>query len=140
MSGGIPSHDDEGPSPITEINITPMVDIMLVLLIIFMVTANIISNPALKVELPKGGAAQASVKEVDVVVLITRSGEIQFQDRPLPMASLLAALKKEHSQRPNARLLIIADRKAYHGSVVRVMDIAKTVGFQRLGVATHAAK
>jgi biopolymer transport protein ExbD len=138
-SGG--GGDDDGMGMITEINVTPMVDIMLVLLIIFMVTASIIVSPSIKVELPRGGAAKAAAtKEPDVVVVVSRTGALELRQKPLTPEQLLAALTAEHKQRHQARLLILADQKAYHGNVVKVMDIAKSVGFERLGVAIDPGK
>jgi len=136
MSASGPSQDEDGGGLITEINVTPMVDIMLVLLIIFMVTASLIGSPSLKVELPKGSTAKTQPnKTPDVLVVVTRTGELELDHKRLPVDQLANALQREHDARPGARLLILADRKSYHGNVVRVMDIAKLVGFQRLGVA-----
>jgi biopolymer transport protein ExbD len=136
MSHTGPGDDDEGMGIITDINVTPMVDIMLVLLIIFMVTASIIVSPSLKVELPRAGAVKAgAAKEPDVVVVVSRTGAMELRQKPLSPEQLLAALAAEHKARPHARLLILADKKAYHGNVVKVMNIAKSVGFERLGVA-----
>jgi biopolymer transport protein ExbD len=136
MSAGTgPSQDDDSGGMITEINVTPMVDIMLVLLIIFMVTASLIVSPSMKVELPKGAGAAAATKEPDIVILITRDGAIQYKGKPITADYLLAELTREHKAKPNARILIVADTKSYHGNVVKVMTVAKSVGFQRLGVA-----
>ncbi len=134
---GSDDFEDEG-GVISDINVTPMVDIMLVLLIIFMVTASLIVSPSLKVELPKGSAKPQQLQQDeqrDVVVTVTRTGELQFKNRALSTTDLLTALSSEHRARPKARLLVLADKKAYHANVVKVMDVARTVGFQRLGIA-----
>jgi biopolymer transport protein ExbD len=132
-----PKEEDEGMGMITDINVTPMVDIMLVLLIIFMVTASLIVSPSMKVELPRGGAKATASKEPDVVVVVTRTGEMEIRQQKLTPEKLMELLRGEHQKKPAARLLVVADRKAYHGNVVKVMDIAKAVGFQRLGVAVE---
>jgi biopolymer transport protein ExbD len=128
--------DEEEGGVIADINVTPMVDIMLVLLIIFMVTASLIANPSLRVELPKGAPDKvAATSEPDVVVTVLRTGEIQLRQKNLSSNELIDALRAAHNAQPKARLLVLADGKAYHANVVRVMDVARTVGFQRLGIA-----
>lgn len=135
-STGPSSNGDEELSPIVEINVTPLVDIMLVLLIIFMVTATLITNPAIQVDLPQGGSqGKSTTKSPDISVTITRTGEIQYRNQMLKAPALLDELRKEYREHPNSRLIIVADQKAYHGSVVQVMNIAKTVGFKNIGVA-----
>jgi biopolymer transport protein TolR len=142
MSAGRTPGGDEGDLPIiTDINVTPMVDIMLVLLIIFMVTASLIVSPSLKVDLPKGSAAAATpTKEPDVVVVVSRDGTYRYREKLVSADGLLAELTKDHKAKPNARVLILADKKAYHGHVVRVMDIAKAIGYTKLGVALDTAR
>ena len=137
MSASGPSNDDDSGGLITDINVTPMVDVMLVLLVIFMVTASLITSPSLKVELPKGSAKASETREQerDIAVVVTRTGELRYQDKPVAAEALVATLSRERKARPTARLVIIADQKSYHGQVVRVMDIAKSLGFQRIGVA-----
>src|SRR3989339_278530 len=109
---------------------------LLVLLIVFMVTASLITTPSLKVELPRGGVNVKNVSnEPNVVVVITRTGDIQLKDHPIQLAGLFQELQKEHKTKPSANLLIVADRKAYHENVVRVMGLAKNIGFPKLGIA-----
>lgn len=128
--------EEEEGGVISDINVTPMVDIMLVLLIIFMVTASLIVSPAMRVELPKGAADKTTASsEPDVVVTVLRTGEIQLRQKTLSTPDLLDALRAAHKAQPKARLLVLADGKAYHANVVKVMDVARTVGFQRLGIA-----
>lgn len=138
MAGGADLNgDDQDERLITDINVTPMVDIMLVLLVVFMVTASFIVSPSMKVELPSGAGKAAAETQPDVVVVITRSGEIELGQQKLSVEQLVAALRRELRTKPRARLLVVADRKAYHGTVVRVMDAARSIGFERLGVAVE---
>ena len=138
MSGGANQNDDDQGGLISEINVTPLVDIMLVLLIIFMATASLISSPALRVDLPTGSSAKADAQDPDVVIVITREGELRYHDQVYSADKLIPELKREHDAKPQSRLLIVADQKAYHGAVVQVMDLAKTVGFARLAVAVNS--
>jgi len=138
MAGGTELYDDDQDERlITDINVTPLVDIMLVLLIVFMVTASFIVSPSMKVELPSGAGKAQADRQPDVVVVVNRSGEIEIGQQKLSLEQMVAALRREHRGKPTARLLVVADRKAYHGTVVRVMDAARSIGFERLGVAVE---
>ncbi len=117
------------------LDLTPLIDCIFQLLIFFLLTASFITTPNLNVELPKASAKAAASESRDAMVVITREGKLQFEKVDITPDQLMAKLKVLHKERPDARILIQADRKAYHGIVVKVMDIAKSIGFKRLGVA-----
>ena len=99
------------------------------------ITASFITTPNLGVELPKAASKATSSQQRDLIFVVTRTGQIQYENQNLSTGGLLSKLRELHKKRPNARILIQADTKAYHGKVVRVMDAAKAAGFKRLGVA-----
>ncbi|HEY3496289.1 MAG TPA: biopolymer transporter ExbD, partial [Polyangiaceae bacterium] len=114
-----------GRAPITGINMTPMVDIMLVLLIIMMVAATYIVSQALKVELPRTATSDETVAKT-YVVTITRDGKYLFNDNPVTFEQLSAELKKARKEvKKDPTLVITADQAALHGQVVGVIDLAK---------------
>jgi len=117
------------------LDLTPLIDCVFQLLIFFLLTASFISTPNLGVELPKASSKASASQQRDILVVITRTGQIELNKEKLTPEGLMKRLKAIHAKRPNTRVLINADRKSYHGRVVRVMDIAKTVGFRRLGVS-----
>ena len=117
------------------LDLTPLIDCIFQLLIFFLLTASFITTPNLNVELPKASAKAAASESRDAMVVITREGKLQFEKVDITPDQLMAKLMVLHKERPDARILIQADRKAYHGIVVKVMDIAKSIGFKRLGVA-----
>ena len=121
------------------LDITPLIDCIFQLLIFFLLTASFITTPNLGVELPKASAKAALTQERDLVV-VTRKGEIQHEGRTLTASQLMGRLQQIYRERPGARVLIQADRLAYHGQDVRVMDVAKTIGFLRLGVAIQTSR
>lgn len=123
--------------PVT-LDLTPLIDCIFQLLVFFLLTASFITTPNLGVELPKASAQASGKQEKDLMVSVTRKGEILFRGSPYEPAGLLKKLKEVHAERPNARILIQADTKAYHGNVVKVMDAAKSAGFKRLGVAIQS--
>lgn len=117
------------------LDLTPLIDCIFQLLIFFLLTASFITTPNLNVELPKASAKAAASESRDLMVVITREGKLQYEKEQVTPDQLMAKLKALYKERPEARILIQADRKAYHGIVVKVMDIAKSLGFKRLGVA-----
>jgi biopolymer transport protein ExbD len=126
--------------PTVTLDLTPLIDCIFQLLIFFLLTASFITTPNLGVELPKASAKASTTQQRDLIVVVTRKGEIQYEGSPLSQAELMKRLKAVHKERPNARVLIQADRKAYHGNVVKVMDVAKSIGFRRLGVAIQSRR
>ena len=120
------------------LDLTPLIDCIFQLLVFFLLTASFITTPNMGVELPKASAKSSSTQSKDLLVVVTRDGKIQFDGELLDSASLLTTLRAKQKEQPNSRVLIQADKKAYHGNVVRVMDAAKAAGFKRLGVAIQS--
>ena len=143
-SGG--GHEGEGDadgSIFADINITPLTDIFLVLLIIFMVTTTAIAeaggqNGGIKVQLPKGGQANA-VKEVhDLAIAVLSDGRVVVGGKVVDEAALREVLAKAHAENPDTLVLVQADEGVIHGRVVAVMDLARRQGLPRLAIATRA--
>ncbi|MFH1131122.1 MAG: biopolymer transporter ExbD [Pseudomonadota bacterium] len=129
-SGGFKKRDSQ-----VTLDLTPLIDCIFQLLIFFLLTASFITTPNLAVELPKAAAKVASTQQQDLRITVTREGAIMHAGKRLGPGALLTTLKKLYTERSDARVLIEADTKAYHGKVVQVMDAAKSAGFRRLGVA-----
>lgn len=128
------------PKAQVTLDLTPLIDVIFQLLIFFLLTASFITTPNLGVELPKASAKASTTQQRDLIVVVTRDGKIQLEQKVVTIPQLLDELKAVHKKRPNSRVLIQADRKAYHGKVVKVMDAAKSVGFKRLGVAIQSRR
>jgi biopolymer transport protein ExbD len=146
MSMSTPEEDGgagTGGGIFADINITPLTDIFLVLLIIFMVTTTAIAeaggqNGGIKVQLPKGGQANA-VKEVhDLAIAVLSDGRVVVQGKVVDEAALREILVKAHAENPETLVLIQADEGVAHGHVVAVMDLARRQGLPRLAIATRA--
>jgi biopolymer transport protein ExbD len=118
---------------IVGINVTPMVDIVLVLLIIMMVSATYIVSQSLKVELPKTASSDETVSKT-YVVTITRDGQYSFNDKPISKADLPALLRGAKAENRDLNLVITADEQAKHGSVVGVIDLAKVEGITKFAI------
>jgi biopolymer transport protein ExbD len=123
-----------GRAPIVGINVTPMVDVMLVLLIIMMVAATYIVSQALKVELPRTATSDETVAKT-YVVTVTRDGKYLFNDKPVSHAGLVNELKAARkAAKGEVNLVITADTAAQHGQVVGVIDVAKLEGISKFAI------
>jgi len=144
--GGGDDLEGEGAAGIfADINITPLTDIFLVLLIIFMVTTTAIAesgtqNAGLKVNLPRGGAAAAGAVAHDLAVAILEDGRTVVKGDVVDEVRLTVLLDEARARNPDTLVLIQADQGVPHGRVVAVMDLARRHGLDRLAIATKAAE
>lgn len=122
---------------IVGINVTPMVDIVLVLLIIMMVSATYIVSQSLKVELPKTASSDDTVSKT-YVVTITKDGDYLFNDKAVSKADLPAILRGAKAESKDLNLVITADEQARHGNVVGVIDAAKVEGITKFAINVEA--
>ncbi|MFA7453212.1 MAG: protein TolR [Desulfobulbaceae bacterium] len=122
-----------------EINVTPFVDVMLVLLIIFMVTAPMMTQ-GLEVELPQTTDKALRQEEEPLVVTMSREGEISLGKvtvSPVQLSQQLGSMADEEKKRP---IYLRADKNVAYGDVVQVMDVIKNAGFEKLGMITQPAE
>jgi biopolymer transport protein ExbD len=132
MGASSSNGDDEGL--IQGINVTPLVDVVLVLLIIFMVTAKIIVSQGMPMDLPKA----ASGEEVQTIfaVELSASGETRVDSRPVPNDEAVAGLAKDaRAKNKDLRAVIRADKKVEHGRVIHVLDLLKRAGVAKIAFA-----
>ena len=123
--------------PLSDINVTPFVDVMLVLLVIFMVTAPMFSQ-GLPVNLPQA-AAPALTSQQPLVVSISPEQEIYLGDRVVSLENLNAALAHEKKGDQAPEVLLKSDQSVPYGLVVQVMSILKAAGVEKLGIVTAPA-
>src|SRR5687768_9875278 len=137
MAGG--ANSDTGEEPITGINVTPLVDIVLVLLIIFMVTAKLIVSKSVPLDLPK--AASGSDIQTVFSVVLSADGITQVDGKTLPNDDAIFPLAKAAREKnPELRAVIKADNAVNHGRVIHVLDLLKQaqVGKIAFGVSPVA--
>jgi biopolymer transport protein ExbD len=115
---------------ITGINVTPLVDVTLVLLIIFMVTTSYIVKASIEVDLPKAATARES-RPSSLSVVLTRAGELYLNDRVTTEAELATHVRSEVEINPNIQVLIGADTELEYGRVVALIDLIKQNGVRR---------
>ncbi|MGH1356341.1 MAG: protein TolR [Thalassovita sp.] len=129
-------HRRGGAQPMSEINVTPFVDVMLVLLIIFMVAAPLMTV-GVPVELPKTAAnALPSEQEEPLALTITASGEIMIQKTAVPMEDLVNRLRAIAAEREGDRVFLRADGAVPYETVVQVMGALNRGGFSNIGLVT----
>jgi biopolymer transport protein TolR len=133
------STDPTGRRAMTDINVTPLVDVMLVLLIIFMVTAPLIQS-GVKVDLPRASAQQMEHAEQKLVLTITRDRRIFLGETEIPPADLEAKLATNARVQKDKELYLHADRSLPYGQVVEIMATARRAGVESLGMITEPEK
>ena len=118
---------------ISGINITPMVDVVLVLLVIMMVSATYIVSQSLKVELPKAATASESAVSL-AAVTIMKDGTMFFNQEPVDEKALIEKFKTASAASDDVSLIVTADTNARHGSVVHIIDLAKLQGIAKFAI------
>lgn len=128
-----------GRGGIVGINVTPMVDVVLVLLVIMMVSANFIVAQSLQVELPKTATSDGAAGSL-AAVTVTKEGKLLFNGEPLGDAELGPKLRAARAGGADVSLVVSADQGALHGAVVRVIDVAKLEGVTKFAINVERSR
>ena len=128
-------NDNNNQAPMAEINVTPMVDVMLVLLVIFILTAPLLTS-AIRLDLPQSKAAQAGEAPEALSLSLKASGELFINDKPVTLAALPTALAQLATQRPNLEVQLRVDQSVPYGQVLELMGLAQQAGLSRIGFVT----
>jgi biopolymer transport protein TolR len=124
-------------SALSEINVTPLVDVMLVLLIVFMISAPLLTA-GVPLELPKTEAGAIREAEAPVSIAIRADGAVFVQDKPTPFDALGPALAAAASDDPERQVFVRADGRAAYADVARVMAALSVRGYRNLNLITEA--
>jgi biopolymer transport protein ExbD len=136
MSFSNPS-GDQGDDPLmTEINMTPLVDVMLVLLIIFIITLPVI-NQGVKVDLPKANSARNETKPESIQVSIDARGQIFWNKSPIDLTTYVSYAEKAAQKEPQPEINLRADKEVRYDSVAQVLAASKRAGLTKLGFITE---
>ncbi|MCY4191178.1 MAG: protein TolR [Rhodospirillaceae bacterium] len=125
-----------GYRPMSEINVTPFVDVMLVLLVIFMVTAPLLTV-AVPVDLPKAKAAAVGKPEKPLIISLQADGRIYLQETALNTKTLIARLKAIAKARNNPRIFVRGDKTVPYGRVMQVMSSISSAGFPEVALVAE---
>jgi biopolymer transport protein TolR len=126
-------------APMAEINVTPFVDVMLVLLVIFMITAPLLTV-GVPVDLPRTEAKPLQGQDEPLAVTVDKEGEIWLQETKVDAATLVPRLNAIIGNKPETRIFVRGDKTVSYGRVLEVMGILNTAGFSRVGLVTERPK
>jgi len=122
---------------VAEINVTPFVDVMLVLLVIFMVTAPLMTS-AVEVDLPKTQAAQATGQDEPLIVSLNAAGKVFLQETEMEVDALVPRLQAITQNKPEQRIFVRADKSLPYGRVMEVMGTLSAAGFAKVALVSEA--
>ena len=128
--------DESGHSLISDINVTPLVDVMLVLLIIFMVTAPMMTH-GIKVDLPETESKSVKTQQDPLILSITRNQDIFIENYKVEFGDLRDKLGKIFANRAAKEILLQADKRVSYGFVIKVMAQVKEAGITKVGMITE---
>jgi biopolymer transport protein TolR len=128
--------DESGHSLISDINVTPLVDVMLVLLIIFMVTAPMMTH-GVKVDLPETESKSIKTQEDPLILSITKNNEIFIEDYKVELNDLGDKLSKIFANRAAKEILLQGDKNVSYGFIMTVMSQVKEAGITKVGMVTE---
>jgi len=131
VHGGAPEGEDL--FTISEINVTPFVDVVLVLLVIFMVTAPMLVREQMNVNLPKAQSGEKSASQA-LTIVISKDGAITYMDKPISLDQIEGVIKSAVEKDPGAQAIISADQDTHHGDVVKIMDIIRKAGLTKFAI------
>jgi biopolymer transport protein TolR len=138
-SGGKASLDSPGfqsEGVLSEINVTPMVDVMLVLLIVFMISAPLMQQ-GIQVDLPKTKSPALAEQEKPVVIAVNRNGNVEINGHELRSSQVTEKLRAIFEKREKKEIFIQADKSIPYGTVATVMAQAQAAGIHRIGLVTE---
>jgi len=121
---------------VTGINVTPLVDITLVLLIIFMVTAHFVTDTGVKVNLPKAAAAEVNPTPA-LTLNVSKNGELSLMGQNVDVNGLRANMVREAQLNPGVRVVVAADEALIYKDVVKILDIIKQAGVTRVALSSE---
>ncbi|MGU5737907.1 ExbD/TolR family protein [Aeromonas caviae] len=133
--GKLPGESDE--QPLSEINMIPMIDVMLVLLIVFMITAPLLTN-AVKIELPEASSQVNQPKQEDVILSIDGAGKIYWNDKQVDETALLAEMVKASEAKPDIpEIQLRIDKSVEYGAIAKVMAQASLHGLHKIAFVSQ---
>lgn len=122
----------QGPQPMSEINMTPLIDVMLVLVVIFIITAPLLAS-SIKLELPVSSAATTDSAPQSVQLVLDATGQLLLGGQPIDQQALVAALAALAARSPDTEVQLRGDAAVPYGRVVEVIGLAQEAGLHRIG-------
>ncbi len=126
-------------APMADINMTPFIDVMLVLLIIFMVAAPLLAT-GVAVDLPQTKAGQLNIDQKPVAIAIDEKGQVFLMDQPVEIGQLVEQLKQAAKQGFDERIYVRGSKAVNYGRVAEVMSLVTTAGYKKVALVTEQEK
>ena len=121
----------------TRVDVTPLIDIIFQLVLFFMVSTTFVNSPGIKVDLPRSSAETMLQEQEDLHIWMTDAGAVYLDKKVVDFEALKTVLSSRAAVDPSTMVIIEADTNVEHGRVVGVMDLARSVGLERLAIATE---
>ena len=123
----------------SEVNLTPMLDVVFIMLIFFIVTASFVKEAGIDISRPNASTAERKEKG-NILVAITDSGQIWIDRRQVDPRALRANIERMHAENPNGAVVIQADKKSTNDLLVQVMDAARQAGVESVSIAAEVVE
>jgi len=120
------------------LDVTPLIDIIFQLVLFFMVSTTFVTSPGIEVDLPRSSSQTILRDNDDLQVWVTEGGSVFVDNDPVDWSALNAAFLAARENNPSTLIIVKADKEVEHGQVVAVMDLARSLGLNRLAIATEA--
>ena len=124
--------------PMSDINMTPLIDVMLVLLVIFIITAPLMSS-SLRLDLPKTAGASAGAAPAFVTVAVNPAGQLFWGDEAVSDADLQTRVRQAAQRNPGTEVQLRADKQVPYGRIAELIGLVQDVGLSRIGFVTESA-
>lgn len=122
------------------IDLTPMVDVVFLLLIFFMISTTFVESPGISIKLPEASSQTIDREPKEIKIYLSREGEIYHRDQKISLDGFKALLAEYQPEAEQTTVLLLADQESRHGKVVTLMDLARDAGFVKLAIATEQRK
>lgn len=122
------------------IDLTPMVDVVFLLLIFFMISTTFVESPGISIKLPETSAQTIDREPKEIKISLSREGDIYYRNQKISLGDFRVLLAEHRSDAKETTVLLLADQESRHGKVVTLMDLARNAGFTKLAIATEQRK
>ena len=122
------------------IDLTPMVDVVFLLLIFFMISTTFVESPGISIKLPEASSQTIDREPKEIKVYLSQEGDIYHGEKKISIDDFKRLLAKFQADAKQTTVLLLADQESRHGKVVILMDLARDAGFTKLAIATEQRK
>jgi len=122
------------------IDLTPMVDVVFLLLIFFMISTTFVESPGISIKLPEASSQTIDREPKEIKIYLSKEGDIHHLNNKISLDDFKGLLAEHQSEAEQTTVLLLADQESRHGKVVTLMDLARDAGFVKLAIATEQRK